>query len=130
MHEDYERGVAEGLARRAMSVEERLRIIMEQFASVDPAAREDIPRQVALGNRYVTVTRDDEGDSFYLATYETLDDVWDGLADEIHGERSWWPYAIFDLHTGESIPYGVTVKVFRGAEGAHLVEIDSRGTVA
>ena len=127
MHEDYERGVTEGRARRAMTVEQRLAIIMEHYGSVDPAAQEDIPRQVKLGNRYVTVTRDDD-DDFYLASYETLDDVWDGLADEVTGERSWWPHAIFDLQTGETIPYGVTVKVFRADDDHALIdELTSEG---
>ena len=130
MHPAYERGVEEGNKRKAMTPDERLKIIMDYYGCVDPAAKADIPRQVALGNRFITITRDDDDDDYYIASYETLDDVWDGLADEIYGERVWWPHAIFDLHTGETIPCSVQIKVTRGKDDAALTdELTSEGIV-
>ena len=92
----------------------RLAAIVSHYWPVDGEDNEAvIESESAAGmpvGRYATVTKDDDHD-YYVALYEELDQALAGVADEVLGERTWHPYALYDLHTGEQLAMQTTVKV-------------------
>lgn len=120
LNEQYDRGVNEGFKRVKMTPIDRARIVLDWFSFTVGAELGAILDEVRKGARFLTVTIDDDNDK-WPAVYDTLEEAWDGLAEEITGERSWWPYAIFDLTDGRSIPHGVSVKVYESDAGSTCV---------
>jgi hypothetical protein len=61
--------------------------------------------------RFLGVAED--GDDYWINPAGSFEDCAAYLADEVLGEVSWLPVAVFDLDEGTSIPIGVRVEVVR-----------------